>query len=94
MHVEAPQSARRRRADAVCVAALMAAARLDRLVRTRLKRHSRPAIVGAGLLTATIAAVAYLRGADVHAGLAGGQPALLLPNALASAAEDDSAPGS
>jgi hypothetical protein len=92
MQIDAHQTARRGRSDALCVAALMAAARLDRLVRTRVERHSRPAIIGLGLLTATIAAVAYLRGADVHAGLAGGQPAFL-PNVVASVAEDDRAPG-
>jgi hypothetical protein len=91
MHVEAPQPARRGRRDALCVAALTAAARLDWLVRTRLERHSRPAIVGVGLLTATIAAVAYLRGADVRAGLAGAQPGLL-PNVMASVATDDEPP--
>jgi hypothetical protein len=94
MQLEARQPARRGRRDALCVAALTAAARLDWLVRTRLERHSRPTLVGVGLLTATIAAVAYFRGADVHAGLAGGQPALLLPNGLASAAQDEQAPGS
>jgi hypothetical protein len=92
MHVDAPQPARRGRRDVLCVAALTAAARLDWLVRTRLERHFRPAIVGVGLLTATIAAVAYLRGADVRAGLAGGQPGLL-PNVMASVARDDQPPG-
>jgi hypothetical protein len=94
MHLEARQPARPGRRDALGCAALTAAARLDWLVRTRLERHSRRAMVGAGLLTATIAALAYFRGADVHAGLAGGQPALLLPNAVASGARDEQAPGS
>jgi hypothetical protein len=69
----------------------MAAARLDCAVRARAERVSRRAMIGVGLLTAAIAVVAYLRGADVRAGLAGGQPAELL-NVLASVAKDDRAP--
>jgi hypothetical protein len=69
----------------------MAAARLDCAVRARAERVSRPAMIGVGLLTAAIAAVAYLRGADVRAGLAGGQPAAL-QHVLASVAKDGRAP--
>jgi hypothetical protein len=62
-------------------ATLMAGARLDCLVRPRVESLSWRTMFGVGLLTAAIAALAYLRGADLHAGLAGSQPALL-PNAL------------
>jgi|tagenome__1003787_1003787.scaffolds.fasta_scaffold18832104_1 hypothetical protein len=92
MQIERPQTARRRRRDALGTAALVAAAELDWLVRTRAGRLSRPAKIGVGLLTATVAAIAYLRGADVRAGLAGGQ-ANLLPNVLAGEARDGRAPG-
>ena len=67
-------------------AALIAAARLDCLVRARALRLSRPAMCGIGLAAAAIAALAYLRGADLHTGLAGGQPGLL---AVASNVTDD-----
>jgi hypothetical protein len=90
MQIEGPQTARRRRRDALSAAALTAAARLDWLVRMRAERLSRPAKIGVGLLTAAIAAIAYLRGADVRAGLAGGQPTAL-PHLLASVAQDDRA---
>jgi hypothetical protein len=63
-------------------ATLKAGARLDCLVRTRVESLSRRTMFGMGLLTAAIAALAYLRGADLRAALAGSQPALL-PNALA-----------
>jgi hypothetical protein len=92
MQTEAPQTARRGRSEALYGATLMAAARLDWLVRTRAERLSRPARIGVGLLAATVAAVAYLRGADVRAGLAGGQPAVL-HNVLATVARNDPAPG-
>jgi hypothetical protein len=69
----------------------MAAARLDCAVRARAERVSRPAMIGVGLLTSAIAVVAYLRGADVRAGFAGGQPAELV-NVLARFAKDDRAP--
>ena len=92
MHIEAPQTARRGRSDTLHVAALLAAARLDSLVRTRAERLSRPARIGVGLLAATIAALAYLRGADVRADLAGGQPAVM-HNVLATVARDDPASG-
>lgn len=70
----------------------MSAAQIDWLVRTRARRLSRPAKVGVGLLTASIAAIAYLRGADVRAGLAGGQANTVLPNVLANGARDGQAP--
>jgi len=92
MQIEGPQTARRPRRDALSAAALLAAAQLDWLVRTRAKRLSRPAKIGVGLLTATVAAIAYLRGADVRGGLAGGQ-ASLLPGVLAGDARDGRAPG-
>ena len=91
MQIEAPQTARRGRSDTLHVAALLAAVRLDSLVRTRAERLSRPARIGVGLLAATIAALAYLRGADVRAGLAGGQPGVM-HNVLATVARDDPAP--
>jgi hypothetical protein len=62
-------------------ATLMASTRLDCLVRTRIESRSRRTMLGVGLFTAAIAALAYLRGADLLAGLAGSQPGLL-PNAL------------
>jgi hypothetical protein len=67
-------------------AALIAAARLDCLVRARALSLSRPAMCGIGLAAAAIAALAYLRGADLHTSLAGGQPGLL---AVASNVTDD-----
>jgi hypothetical protein len=93
MQIEATQTSRPGRSDALGAAALIAVARLDWLVRTRAQRASRPAMIGVGLLTAAIAAVAYLRGADVHAGRTGGQPGLLPNLALASVAKDDRARG-
>jgi hypothetical protein len=45
-------------------------------------------MIGAGLLTATVVALAYLRGADVRAGLAVGQPGMLA-QLLPNVAEDD-----
>jgi hypothetical protein len=91
MQIEGPQTAHRGRSDALRDAALMAAARLDCAVRARAERVSRPAMIAVGLLTAAIAVVAYLRGADMRAGLAGGQPPELF-NVLASVAKDDRAP--
>ena len=91
MQIDAPQTARPARTDALCAAALIVAARLHGLVRTRAERLSRPAMIGVGVLTAAIAAAAWLRGADVHPSLAAGQPTLL-PNVLASIARDDRAP--
>jgi hypothetical protein len=71
---------------------LIAGVRLYSLVRLRAERPSRRTMVGVGVLTAAIAALAYLRGADVRVGLAGGQPNLL-PHVLASVANDERAPG-
>jgi hypothetical protein len=58
-------------------ASLIAAARLDCLVWLYPHRLSRRAICGVGLVAMAIAAIAYLRGADVLAGFAGSQPPLL-----------------
>jgi hypothetical protein len=77
----------------LCYATLFAGARLDLMLRTRAQRLSRRAMLCAGLLTAAIAAVAYLRGADMRGVLAGSQP-VMLPNVLGSARSDGaSAPG-
>ena len=92
MQIEPSQTACPGRGDALGAAALIAAARLDWLVRTRAERVSRRAMMGVGLLTAAIAAVAYLRGAEVRVNLVGSQPNLL-PNVLASVAKDERAPG-
>jgi hypothetical protein len=62
-------------------ATLLAGARLDCLVRPRVESLSGRAMLGVGLLTAGIAALAYLRGADMRAAIAASQPSLL-PNAL------------
>jgi hypothetical protein len=62
-------------------ATLIAGARLDCLVRPRVESLSGRAMLGVGLLTAGIAALAYLRGADMRAALVGSQ-AGLLPHAL------------
>jgi hypothetical protein len=58
-------------------APLIAAARLDCMVRPYARRLSRPAVCGIGLVAVAIAAIAYLRGAELHAGITGGQPPLL-----------------
>jgi hypothetical protein len=58
-------------------ACLLAAARLDCLVRLRARRLSRGTMCGVGLVAMAIAAIAYLRGADLHAGFAVSQPPLL-----------------
>jgi hypothetical protein len=92
MQIEGPHTARRRRRDALSATALVAAAQLDWVVRTRAERLSRPAKIGVGLFAATVAAIAYLRNADVRGGLAGG-PATLLPNVLAGDARNGRAPG-
>jgi hypothetical protein len=88
MRTEAPQTASRGPRHALRCTALIAGSRLDCLVRTRTAGLSRRTIIGVGLVTATVAALAYLRGADVGAGLAGGQPGLLY-QLLASVTDDD-----
>jgi hypothetical protein len=88
MHTEAPQTAPRGPRHALRHATLIAGARLDYLMRTRAKRLSRRTMVGVALLTATVVALAYLRGADVRAGFAVGQPGML-PQLLPNVAEDD-----
>ena len=88
MHTEAPQTAPRGPTHALRYATFIAGAKIDHLVRTRAERLSRRVVIGAGLLTATVVALAYLRGADVRAGFAVGQPGML-PQLLANVAEDD-----
>jgi hypothetical protein len=88
MHTEAPQTAPRGPRHALRYATFIAGARLAHLVRTRGERLSRRAVIGAGLLTATVVALAYLRGADVRAGFAVGQPGML-PQLLPYVAEED-----
>jgi hypothetical protein len=55
----------------------MAVTRLDCLVWLHARRLSRRTMCGLGLVAMAIAAVAYLRGADVLAGFAGSKPPLL-----------------
>jgi hypothetical protein len=83
METEAQQTAPRGPRHALRHATLIAGAKLDYLVRTRAERLSRRTMVGVALLTATVVALAYSRGAEVGAGLTGGQPgvlSLLVPN--------------
>ena len=75
MHTEAPQTTPRGPRHALRYAACA-------------ERLSRRAVIGAGLLTATVVALAYLRGADVRAGFAVGQPGML-PQLLPYVAEED-----
>ena len=58
-------------------APLIAAAQLDCLVWTCSRCLSRRGMWGIGLLAAAVATLAYLRGAELHPGLAGTQPGLL-----------------
>jgi hypothetical protein len=58
-------------------ASLIAGARLDCLVRTHAQRANRCTMFGLGLVALGISALAYLRGAELHWGLAGSQPGLL-----------------
>jgi hypothetical protein len=91
MHTQAPQIASRDPRHALRRAALIAGARLDYLVRTRADALSRRSMVGVALLAATVVALAHLRGAEVGAGLAGGQPGmlpLLLPNVTGDDGDD------
>jgi hypothetical protein len=92
METEAPQTAPRDPRHALRYATLIAGARLDYLVRTRVERLSRRTMVGLALITATVAALAYLRGAEVGVGLAGGQPGML-PLLLPNVTEDDGPSG-
>jgi hypothetical protein len=77
MHTEAPQTAPRGPRHALRHATLIAGARLDCLVRARAEALSRRTVVGVGLLAVTVVALAHLRGADLRAGLAAGQPGML-----------------
>jgi len=58
-------------------ASLIAGARLDCLVRTHAQRANRRVMFGLGLVALGISALAYLRGTELHGGLAGSQPGLL-----------------
>jgi hypothetical protein len=58
-------------------ASLIAGARLDCLVRTHAQRAGRRTKFGLGLLALGIATLAYLRGTELHGGLAGSQAGLL-----------------
>jgi hypothetical protein len=58
-------------------ASLIAGTRLDCLVRTHAQRANRRTMFGLGLVALGIATLAYLRGAELHGGLAGSQPGLL-----------------
>ncbi len=58
-------------------ASLIAGARLDGLVRAYAQRASRRTRFGLGLVALVIATLAYLRGTELHGGLAGSQPGLL-----------------
>jgi hypothetical protein len=58
-------------------ASLIAGARLDCLVRAHAQRAGRRTMFGLGLVALGIATLAYLRGAELHGGLAGSQPGLL-----------------
>jgi hypothetical protein len=91
METEAPQTAPRGPRHALRHATLIAVARLDYLMRTRAERLSRRTMLGVALLAATVVALAYLRGADVRAGFAVGQPGML-PQLLPNVAQDDRPP--
>jgi hypothetical protein len=77
MHAAARQTASRGLTDTLRRAALSVGARLDCLVRPRAEALSRRTVVGAGVLAVTVVAIAHLRGADLRAGLAAGQPGVL-----------------
>ena len=77
MHAAARQTASRGLTDTLRLAALSVGARLDCLVRPRAEALSRRTVVGAGVLAVTVVAIAHLRGADLRAGLAAGQPGML-----------------
>jgi hypothetical protein len=77
MDSAAPQTALQGLTATLRYAALSAGARLDCLVRARADALSRRTVVGAGVLAVTVVALAHLRGADLRAGLAAGQPGVL-----------------
>jgi hypothetical protein len=56
---------------------LIAAARLGSVVHTRAQELDRRSKLALGFVAAAIATLAYVRGAPVGGGLAGGQPGLL-----------------
>lgn len=58
-------------------APLIAAARVESVVRIYSRRLSRRAMWGIALVAVALAALAYLRGADLCGGLVGAQPPLL-----------------
>jgi hypothetical protein len=68
---------------------LIAASRLGFLVRVRARGLDRRSKVALGFVAAAIATLAYVRGAPVAGGLAGGQPGLL--HAATSVTTDDQA---
>jgi hypothetical protein len=58
-------------------APLIAAARVESVVRIYSRRLSRRAMWGIALVAVALAALAYLRGAELWGGLVGAQPPLL-----------------
>ena len=58
-------------------ASLITATRLDGVVRTRAGALGRRTKLGLGLVAVAIAALAYLRGTELHGGLVGTQQGLL-----------------
>jgi hypothetical protein len=74
MNAPVTQVASPGRVGALCEAALLLCARVDGFLWSHAERLSRRTLVGVGLLSAAIAALAYARGTDLGAGLAGSQP--------------------
>jgi hypothetical protein len=68
-------------------APLIAAARIESVVRIYSWRLSRRAMWGIALLAVALAAFAYLRGAELYGGLVGAQPPLL--PGLTGVSDDD-----
>ena len=68
---------------------LIAAARLGFLAHTRARELDRREKVALGLVATAIATLAYVRGAHVAGGLAGGQPGLI--HAATNVTTDDRA---
>jgi hypothetical protein len=58
-------------------ASLIVGTRLDCLLRTHAQSASRRTKFGLGLVALGIATLVYLRGTELHGGLAGSQPGLL-----------------